>query len=258
MISISTNIYTNIEDWIHFPKLLAVESFGIEIFPLWHLGGFEEILEKYEEQLLTRNISFHGPYYHCEPSLSEDSFEYEAMLTMQMKTIEWAKRLNATGIIFHHNNCKIDSHKENMKTNAESLFERLYQIEMPQVIENAGVISKQNMLYNQEEFINFCQEKKTPVLIDIGHAFANGWDIEQLVSSLQDQIVAYHLHNNDGFHDSHHRILDGKYPMKKFTKLYQKYTPNATITLEYAKEINVSVIELKEDEKWLLDNLNIR
>ena len=81
--------------------------------------------------------------------------------------------------------------------------------QIPVVVENAGVLDRGNMLFDQDAFIQLCREEHYPVLIDIGHAYANGWDLAQTMEALKDQIVAYHLHNNDGVHDSHQRIFHG-------------------------------------------------
>ena len=42
------------------------------------------------------------------------------------------------------------------------------------VVENAGVLERGNRLFDEQEFIDLCRREQYAVLIDIGHAWANG------------------------------------------------------------------------------------
>ncbi len=65
----------------------------------------------------------------------------------------------------------------------------------------------------KKEFVEECLNSDENVLKDIGHANANGWNIENLISSLKDRIVSYNLHTNDGVKDEHRLIFEeGKTP----------------------------------------------
>ena len=57
-------------------------------------------------------------------------------------------------------------------------------------VENVGYPLKQNVLFNQEEYIQLIKRLPQSVgaLIDTGHAMANGWDIPELVEVLGDRI----------------------------------------------------------------------
>ncbi len=59
------------------------------------------------------------------------------------------------------------------------------------LIENVGTDINGNKLLDQEEFTDLCIQKGFDVLIDIGHAHANSWDIRRLI---------HDLHNNDGIY----------------------------------------------------------
>ena len=50
------------------------------------------------------------------------------------------------------------------------------------------------------------------------------------------QILAYHLHNNDGVHDSHRRIGDGTLDFDSFMAWAGEYTPQADLVVEYGME----------------------
>ena len=91
------------------------------------------------------------------------------------------------------------------------------------VVENCGVISHENMLFDEDEFIEMAENIPNDILIDIGHAFANGWDLNNVIYRLKEKIVSYHLHNNDGFEDCHDSIRKGKIDIDEFFKMYRKF-----------------------------------
>ena len=72
------------------------------------------------------------------------------------------------------------------------------------------------------------------------------------VNALADQIVAYHLHNNDGVHDSHQRIHEGTLDFDGFLKLAKQATPDAEWVMEYAMDVSGNVRGIEEDLQFLL------
>ena len=251
-IFISTNHLNKASKWEELPSIL-IDGVGIEVFPLWS-ESFEDMLQKYKDQLLKRPITFHSPYYGVEPSLSEDEEGYEEMIASQIKTLKWAKKLKAKSIVFHHNNKRIED-KDVMLKNAHQNYLKIQKLSEPfgvvQVVENAGVLSSGNMLLDQDEFIDYCKKNSVTCLIDVGHVHANGWNIKKVVESLKNQICFYHLHNNDGVSDSHQRIRDGSFDMEEFAYIYKTYTPKADLTLEYSPKLKISTEDLKNDIDWI-------
>ena len=90
------------------------------------------------------------------------------------------------------------------------------------------------------------------MLIDIGHAHANGWNLSETIESLKDQIEAYHIHNNDGIHDSHNRILEGSLDFEQFVLDYKKFTPDADIVVEYSRASSNDDEGIQEDLSYIL------
>ena len=73
------------------------------------------------------------------------------------------------------------------------------------------------------------------MLIDIGHAHANSWDIKRLIGDLKMQIRAFHLHNNDGVHDLHNRITDGTLNFPEVVSCIRSEVPDADLIIEYTR-----------------------
>lgn len=71
-------------------------------------------------------------------------------------------------------------------------------------------------------------------MIDIGHAIANNWDLDKVITELKENIIAYHFHNNDGEKDLHKSIYDGKADYERIISLVKENTSEANIVLEYS------------------------
>ncbi len=230
---------------------------GYEILPMFNEASYEAELEQLMSIFSGLDISFHGPYYKTEHSAPKGSAEYNQAMELVKTTLDYCKRLNSRYVVFHHNNCMVSENtRENMVLTAcenyKEINERFGQYGIPVVVENAGVIDKKNMLFNQQQFIDLCKEQGYRVLIDIGHAHANGWDLKYVMEQLKDQIVAYHLHNNDGVHDSHQRIYNGTLKFDAFLDMARQITPNADWVLEYAPNVMEDIRGIAEDIKLFI------
>lgn len=257
-ILISTNLYNTKEFEKLFELLEITEDpeVGIEIFPIWNDAEFENKLKENINKLKSRNISFHGPYYNSEHSAKKGTSAYDRTMDYMKKTLEYAQMLNSNYIIYHHNNRKV-SFKEKLemiKNSNENLMEinniaKKYNQEI--VVENCGVISNDNMLLNDNEFIELCRFIPNKVVLDIGHANCNGWNLEKVIKKLKFKIVAYHVHNNYGWIDEHNRIYDGNIDFEKFIKIYKRSTPDTDLVIEYSRNLNNDLQGITKDIKQL-------
>lgn len=228
---VSTNVYKPGQLARVIPHLHAFRGqIGVELFPMFDADCYEEELLHCLPEFEGIPVSFHGPYYETEHSAAPGTPEYAHSMDLIRQTLPYCVRLQSQYLVFHHNN-------------------------IPVVVENAGVLDRGNMLFDQDAFIQLCREEHYPVLIDIGHAYANGWDLEQTMEALKDQIVAYHLHNNDGVHDSHQRIFHGTLDFPLFLSDYQRLTPNADLVLEYSPNVADDESGIQEDISWLLEQI---
>ena len=255
---ISTNMYVSKD----FDRVLTyVKEFdgkvGVEVFPMFHEPEYEKILQTCAPLLSKVPISFHGPYYHADYSAPYGSECYEKTMKMTEKTLEYCQNLKSKYMVFHHNNFRVSAeNKQNMIENACINFrkvEKMYaDCGISVVVENAGVLQNGSMLLDQNEFINLCKKEDYRVLIDIGHAHANGWDLCSVMEALKERIAAYHLHNNDGVHDSHQRICDGTLDFDSFFERAKELTPSADLVLEYNPKVPSDEQGIMEDIKRIM------
>lgn len=237
-------------------------NIGVELFPEWQDRQFIDALHKNLNKFKNYNSSLHGPYYNTEHSKKKGSMGYEISKEYFISTLELSKQLNSKYIVYHHNNCKVrpENRTEMISNSAENLLElneisKAYGVDI--VVENAGVLSRDNMLFDEEQFIEMSKAIDNKILIDIGHAFANNWNLNNVMNELKDKIVAYHLHNNDSVEDNHNRIRDGKLNIDNFFESYKKYTPGAHLVLEYSENCSKDVKGIIEDVNEVKRILNV-
>lgn len=261
-ILISTNILPT-EKLTEIKKFLAPlqgTGVGVEVFPMFHMEGFEEELQECMETFQELPISFHSQYYQAEYNADKGSELYNKTMEYFEKTLSYAKKLHSSYIVFHHSNFPVTGkNKETLYQNAEEMLDTLNKVGeeagVPLVIENAGVKSIDTMLLDQKEFIETCKKHDNKVLIDIGHANANGWNLKQVMEELKDKIVSYHIHNNDGEGDLHQRIFQGTLDFNQFLEWYNQLTPEADLVIEYSGEYREAVEEVVEDIIYLQKTL---
>ena len=114
---------------------------------------------------------------------------------------------------------------------------------------------KEGPLFGQEEFIQLFQDiPNINCLIDTGHAVLGFYDIYEVQKALGKRLVGYHIHDNDGKDDLHLRVGDSKgvIDWNRFFEGYAKYTPEATLVMEYSKaEIFDFTNDMKKMENWI-------
>lgn len=233
---------------------------GVEVFPLFHDRDFDAELNRLLPALEKVPVTFHEPYYQADHTAPEGSEVCERTDEMFQKTVRAAEKLKARHIVFHHNNCRVP---EDPAITAQMLERACVQYRktealakkagIPLLVENVGVRSRGNVLLEEEAFIRLCREQQYPVLIDIGHAHANGWDIGRLCRTLGDQIHAYHLHNNDGIHDSHRRIHDGTLDFDAFLRTVRDIGRPVDLVVEYAAQVEPDEAGIRADLEELLE-----
>lgn len=253
-IYISTNMYTpnNLEKVFQLLKKINDQNIGIELFPEWHDRQFIHTLRGNLDKFKKYPSTLHGPYYYTEHSKKSGLIEYERSKEYFQRTLELSKKINSKYIVYHHNNCEVEFEErmEMIKNSTENLLElnklaKPYNVDI--VVENAGVASHNNVLFNEEQFIELANNIDNKILIDVGHAFANNWNLVRVISELKDKIVSYHLHNNDGIEDTHNRIRDGKLNIDDFFRSYKKYTPSADLVIEYGKNCSRYMDDILKD-----------
>lgn len=187
------------------------------------------------------NISIHGPFRMVNLICNDDTEEWKNTLKSFKESIDLTEKYKGEFVVLHSNELIRDRSldKEVSKRHLREIVDYAISKGVVPVIENVGV--GVNNLFNEEEFFKLCDDfNECKVLIDVGHAIINKWNLENVIDVLKDKIIAYHIHNNNGVADMHSSIYEGRFDYNYFFELNEKYTPNSKIVYEYG-------IDLEED-----------
>lgn len=215
---------------------------GIEIFYEW--GGTTYWIESMKTVMENRTgtFSIHSPFGYCDFTQTEserDLFQFLA------EPFEMYHLMNGCHYVVHSNgHVSADLPEEKRADLRKLATERLVKFNeickregVSMVVEN--VPDNGHTLFNHEQFLAlFTENKELNCILDTGHAHMEHLDMYEIQKTLGSRLKAYHVHDNGGIVDSHFRFMSGVpggIDWKKFVDGVMKYTPNATITLEYSE-----------------------
>ena len=216
------------------------KNLGFELLPMFDLKDFEDNLKENISLFEETSTVFHEPVWGVEHSAPKGSDAYEEGMYHINLTKKYADILKPKDMVYHFNNCVVppDMKAQMLKTSLENLDEmREIFSNVRILVENTGTDIDGNKLLDQNEFTNLCRDKNFDVLIDVGHANANSWDIKRLIEDLKDQIQGFHLHNNDGIYDLHNRLNDGTINFNELMPFIKSKVPQAAWIIEYTRPI---------------------
>ncbi len=239
-----------------------IDLFGSDIaFEILAKFNQETMAEEFDEclpVLKSNRIAFHEPAWMADHGSPKGSPMYEQTMRMIRQTEKYARMYNSEHLVYHLNNCSFEPDEKNSiieiaLTNLDEIRE-IFDF-TPIYVENTGTPVQHNALLTQEEFTGLAKSEDWDVLLDIGHAHANGWDLYRFLDDMYDRICGIHIHNNDGINDLHNRFTDGTFDMIPFLEEVNKAAPDAKWVLEYCDPKYVGT-PLTEDLKLLLDIKN--
>lgn len=215
------------------------EDVGIEIFSEW---GSRDYWDNTLPCLMTGRtggFSIHGPAMFDDFSLPCD----EHTLFEHMKApFDLYHRFGGEFYVVHTNaGIKYAADPTLEEENRKRAVDRIAKFQdictqegVRMVVENIGWNAEKRYLFNQEQFLDlFRQLPEVCCLIDIGHTLLSDINVAALQKALKNRIVAYHIHDNDGVKDLHLPICEGVFNWRSFMKDFHKYTPDATLVMEY-------------------------
>ena len=213
---------------------------GFELLPMFDLPEFEENLCRNLSVFAEGPLIFHEPVWGVEHTARRGSPAWEESMHHLKLTRRYAEILHPTHLIYHFNNCAVSAARkqEMLDTSLENLENmRALFPEQEILAENTGIRKNSTMMLDQDEFTELCREQDLNVLVDVGHAHANGWDLDRLLRDMGTRIRGFHLHNNDGVHDLHNRINDGTLAFDRLMPLICQIVPQAFWVIEYTRPV---------------------
>jgi sugar phosphate isomerase/epimerase len=123
-------------------------------------------------------------------------------------------------------------------------------------VENVGY--QGTAIFTMNEYSSFLDPMDDNVgyLIDTGHAFIDHWDIPHLIRTVQDRLLALHLHDNSGSFDQHLAIGAGSIPWEPIWDSVRSTEMRFQLVLEY--DAGHSLERIREDKNMLARRLAFR
>lgn len=235
-------------------KLLQLpEDLGVEIF--YEFGSsdqWESLLSKFYERS-TGPFSIHAPFAFVD--ISEPCDE-EKLFDVLRRPFDLYHRYDGEFYVLHtYGEVDRDESPAHLCECRKRSTERLARFQ--DICKAEGVrLAAENLcagkvpMFDQEQFLKLFQDvPEVSCVLDVGHALVTGMDICTVQQELGSRICAYHLHNNDGKHDSHSRLRQGVMDWTAFARNAACYTPDATGVLEYMTETDAKLF--REDADYL-------
>ena len=211
---------------------------GFELLPMFDLPDFADNLDRNLDLFAGGPLLFHEPVWGVEHAAPKGSAAYEESMFHLRLTKKYADILHPAGMVVHLNNGPVpagaaDAMLQTALRNLEEMQDWFPSV--PLLLENSGIRGDGTLLLDQAAFTELCRSRNMRVLVDVGHANANGWDLRKLTGDLRKQIAGFHLHNNDGVHDLHDRIRNGTIDFPALIDLIDRLLPDVPRVIEYIR-----------------------
>lgn len=191
---------------------------------------------------------------------SENKAIRAASFSEYKKAIEFAGMLGAEHVVIHPGFCfagVFDRRQAQLRAQEaiSLLAEVAKQHHSKLVVENVGYNGTE--LYTEEEFARLLEPFDGAVgyLLDVGHAYLNGWDIPRMIETLDDRLYAVHLHDNGGALDDHLPIGHGSIQWEPIFSALQQSSTQPQLILEYAPQTDLTY--LSAGKELLLNKLQL-
>jgi sugar phosphate isomerase/epimerase len=226
-------------------------SWGIEFFYEFGKDAYwDRMLELWEGK--KRKLSIHGPCVTVNLADPSD----RKWLARWRETLVYAEKIKADHVVIHTNESWSGERKEVQRM----VIERLHEVEgeasekgIQLLTENVGLGSQ--CLFREHEFLNLANTADG-ILIDVGHAYVNGWNIPRLIEKLGGKIKAFHIHDNHGTADEHLPLGRGDVPADMIFQIWRRTVPHAACVIEYAGGFT-GIDELQNHIQWIQQTYGI-
>lgn len=197
-----------------------------------------------------RELSLHGPCVAVNLADANDTHYLAAF----KETLAYAAKINA-GFVVVHTNEGWQGDKLQVQLLVRCRLGELlslaaaYKVRL--LIENVGLRTKNNVLFELEEYLVLFNEfPQAGALLDTGHAHVNGWDLAKVVRVLGPRLAACHIHDNSGAADEHLPVGQGTIDWQAYFAAVKEYAPQAAQVLEYSCGF-IGTAELERHIAWL-------
>ncbi len=219
----------------HYPELKQLPAnLGLEFFYEFGTNEYwEQILREIYTDRPLKGLSFHGPCISVNLANPNDVH----YLSLYNCLFELAAKWNAHFVVVHTNET-FSGDKAYLRRMIQNRLGELLDLarkrQVRLLIENVGLTTKNTLLFDWPEYLELLAElPQAGALLDVGHAYINGWHLSHVIEQLGNRLMAAHLHDNQGQYDEHLPVGYGKIDWSSVFAAFRKWTPEITLVFEY-------------------------
>ncbi len=237
-------------------RLIAYGAENIELM----LDGtgwndFPRRMEELVSALRARKVGYsvHVPVWDINLTCG-NAHVRDAVLETYRQSIVLASKLDAKHVVLHTGWCS-DPHfsKDEGRARAREAMLALHDFNAGYgqnlLVENVG--TNATSLFTEDQFVEFLNDfpEDFGYLVDVGHAFINGWNLDTLFARLGKRLRALHIHNNDGIKDRHAPLAEGNMDWNAILDAAMSPGGKLNLVLEY--NIGTELERLREGKAFL-------
>ncbi|MDR3592724.1 MAG: sugar phosphate isomerase/epimerase [Negativicutes bacterium] len=214
------------------------DDIGLELF--YEFGNdwfWEQVLkEAYSNRPPDKPwlLSLHAPCIAVNLAAPAD----RGYLDLYGRTIDFAASWQADFVVVHTNEAYAGDKAASQALVKHRLHELLALADRQQVrllIENVGLRAKGTLLFDWDDYTELLADlPQAGALLDTGHAYLNGWNMEDAIRILGPRLGAVHLHDNLGASDDHLPVGCGGIAWAPVFASLRRFAPETTLVFEYA------------------------
>ncbi|MDO5154669.1 MAG: TIM barrel protein [Eubacteriales bacterium] len=193
----------------------------------------ESIIRQYMKYGIPEGSTLHGAFMDIVV-FSNDPKIREVSVYRMRQSMEIAKRMGVSGVVFHTNiNPMLDSieYQEDVVRNTVEVLSGLltaYQ-ELDLYLENMFDATPDLLCEISRQLAGY---SNYGICFDYAHAMVFGEDVDAWAQAVAPYVKHVHVNDNDLKHDLHLAIGDGAMDWGRFETLYQTYFSNCSVLIE--------------------------
>lgn len=222
-------------------KKQQMSDIGLELFydniPFYSAKYYSEWLGEYFKG---GKLGMHCPMEGCCLLAPKGSLKLRYTLDKHIACFELAQEIGSSYVVIHTNSleprsaCEASEQKKLLGERMSKTAELAKKYRLKISVENVGFGYNNSIVAEQDDFLKLTENSDYDMLLDIGHAHANGWNIPMLIDTLGSRIAGFHFHDNDGSSDSHIPIGKGTAKWNEIFAAIKRSAPSADRIIEYS------------------------
>lgn len=219
--------------------LRSGDAHQIELDSLFLLNKNDKEIERYRWELYRRNISIysvHAPFGEGNDLASPEEKEKNSAISIHRRVME-KMEIMEIGCLVIHPGSRVEKERDIpvreiiLRRSIERLLKEAESLKIKLALENMLPLHPGYQTRSLNEIVDEFSSSFLGVCFDTGHANIGG-GVEEEFIRIQEAVISFHLHDNDGTRDLHLQPPYGNIDWKKFFNMVRNSSYNGPLILE--------------------------